>query len=115
MRSLRSGAALLGLLSLLRPGTTSAQPGSSTDAPSVDAPRSDDELIASGIALRKTGHDAEALAVFQRAYAARPSARAMAQAALAHQALTDWREQRKDCWPRCTIPTIRGSPSIERS
>jgi PEGA domain-containing protein len=49
-------------------------------------------LLAGGIALRKQGRDAEALAMFEQAYALRPSSRAIAQMALAHQALAQWIE-----------------------
>ncbi len=52
----------------------------------------DDELIASGIDLRKQGRDAEALAMFEQAYAKHASPRAVAQIALAHHALAQWRE-----------------------
>jgi hypothetical protein len=51
-----------------------------------------EELIAQGVALRKQGEDAQALALFERAYALLPSPRAIAQVALAHQALGHWRE-----------------------
>jgi hypothetical protein len=44
------------------------------------------------VALRKQGRDAEALATFERARALHPSSRAVAQVALAHQALAQWRE-----------------------
>jgi tetratricopeptide (TPR) repeat protein len=43
--------------------------------------------IDEGIALRERGRDAEALALFERAYAETPTARALAQIALAEQAL----------------------------
>lgn len=49
-----------------------------------------DELIASGIRLRRDHRDAEALTEFQRAYALEPSPRALAQIALAEQALSSW-------------------------
>jgi hypothetical protein len=52
----------------------------------------DDRLIADGVSLRKAGKDAAALALFEIAYAQHPSARAVAQMALAHQALGQWRE-----------------------
>ncbi|HEY2517321.1 MAG TPA: hypothetical protein VGI39_40890 [Polyangiaceae bacterium] len=51
-----------------------------------------DQLIGDGIALRKEGRDAEALALFERAQAHHPTARAVAQIALAHQALSHWPE-----------------------
>jgi len=49
-------------------------------------------LSAKGVALRKAGQDAEALALFERAFELRPSPRGVAQIALAHQALAHWRE-----------------------
>lgn len=55
----------------------------------------DDALIDRGVALREEGRDREALAEFERAYALRPTARARAQIALAHQALGDWVEAEK--------------------
>ncbi|MFO0682281.1 MAG: PEGA domain-containing protein [Sandaracinus sp.] len=45
------------------------------------------ELIEHGVALREDGRDDEALAIFQRAYDTEPSAQALAQIALAEQAL----------------------------
>jgi hypothetical protein len=51
-----------------------------------------EELLAKGVRLRKEGQDAEALAVFERAYAQSPSPRALGQLALAQQALARWRE-----------------------
>lgn len=47
-------------------------------------------LIKEGVALRKSGHNAEALALFRRAFDAQPSGRAEAQIALAEQALGAW-------------------------
>jgi hypothetical protein len=63
-----------------------------------------DQLIADGIALRKRGEDAEALAVFERTYRLFPSARAAAQIALAQQALGHWREAE-----RGLFEALRGS------
>jgi hypothetical protein len=51
---------------------------------------SGDDLISSGLALRKLGKDRDALALFDRAVAVHPTARAVAQIALAHQALGEW-------------------------
>ncbi len=51
-----------------------------------------DELITTGIRLRREGHDAEALGTFERAYAQHATPRAAAQIALAHHALAQWRE-----------------------
>lgn len=50
-----------------------------------------DDLVAQGIALRRSGQDAQALAVFQRAEALEPgSARIQVHLAAAHQALGEW-------------------------
>jgi tetratricopeptide (TPR) repeat protein len=56
------------------------------------AEESDEGLIRAGVALRKQGRNLEALAEFRRAYAQQPSPRAMAQIALAEQALGRWIE-----------------------
>jgi tetratricopeptide (TPR) repeat protein len=45
------------------------------------------DLVEQGIALREQGRDAEALALFEQAYAQAPSPRTLAQIALAEQAL----------------------------
>jgi len=49
-----------------------------------------DALIKHGLLLRRQGKDTEALDEFRRAYAAKPSARGLAQIALAEQALGRW-------------------------
>lgn len=49
-----------------------------------------DALTKEGLSLRRQRHDADALSVFLRAYALRPSARVLAQVALAEQALGRW-------------------------
>jgi PEGA domain len=59
-------------------------------AQSSQTAEANDALIANGVALRKEGRDIEALAVFRRAYAVHPSPRALAQIALANQALAHW-------------------------
>jgi PEGA domain-containing protein len=86
-RSIRCAVAASALV-LGSPCAAVAQEPSS--APGQEA--TDEELIAKGVTLRKLGRDAEALAAFERAEAFRPSARAVAQIALAHQALAQWRE-----------------------
>ena len=48
------------------------------------------DLVARGVALRARGRDAEAAELFQRAYAMDASAKALAQLALAEQALGRW-------------------------
>ncbi len=60
--------------------------------PCVVAAQSADELLEQGIAQRRAGDDTAALATFQRAYDATPSARAAAQLGLVHQALGQWVE-----------------------
>ncbi|HKP60923.1 MAG TPA: PEGA domain-containing protein [Polyangiales bacterium] len=50
----------------------------------------DADPIAQGVALRRQGKNAEALEVFRRAYERDPSPRALAQIALAQQALGNW-------------------------
>jgi tetratricopeptide (TPR) repeat protein len=81
-------AVMAGALVLARQGASVAQEPPSA----VGEVPTDEELLAKGVALRRIGRDAEALAAFERANALRPSARAAAQIALAHQALAQWRE-----------------------
>ncbi|MFO0604490.1 MAG: tetratricopeptide repeat protein [Polyangiales bacterium] len=50
-----------------------------------------DALVREGVSLRRQQRDAEALAAFERAWAARPSPMVRAQVALAEQALGRWR------------------------
>src|ERR1700710_859420 len=47
-------------------------------------------LLRQGVALRRAGHDAEALKLFQQAYQIEPTPRALAQMAAAEQALGKW-------------------------
>ncbi len=61
-------------------------------APDRGAQESSESLIQRGIALRREGANREALDAFAQAFAFRPSPRARAQLALAHQALGDWVE-----------------------
>jgi tetratricopeptide (TPR) repeat protein len=58
-------------------------------------PKAEDR-IAKGVRLRRDHRDAEALSEFQRAYAENPSARALAQIALAEQALSSWVQAEQD-------------------
>jgi hypothetical protein len=85
-RSTSLGCAALGAFLLL--ASPCRADGRASPAPSEAAV--DDPLIAQGIDLRKRGLDAEALALFLRANEERPSARAVAQIALAEQALGRW-------------------------
>jgi hypothetical protein len=84
--ALRSALALhvtllaLGLPALLASPVAQAQAASA------------DELIEQGIAQRRAGDDAGALATFRQAYAASPTPRAAAQLGLVHQALGQWVE-----------------------
>jgi hypothetical protein len=71
----------------------SACPAGAQEPSSATSPGpTDEELITKGVALRKDGQDAEALVVFERAYALHATPRAVVQMALAHQALGQWRE-----------------------
>lgn len=54
------------------------------------ADEDDEALLHQGVELRKQGRNAEALALFERAYEIDPSARALAQVALAEQSLGHW-------------------------
>lgn len=56
----------------------------------ADAASEAEVLLVEGVKLREQGRDEEALAVFKRALAKAPSARARAQVALAEQALGMW-------------------------
>jgi tetratricopeptide (TPR) repeat protein len=78
-------ALFVGLLILARPAVAWGQ-----DELSGGVDASAEELLSSGVALRKQGRDAEALAAFERAYALQPSPRAQAQIALAREALAQW-------------------------
>jgi hypothetical protein len=57
---------------------------------SAHAQADDETLLRQGVEFRKQGKNEDALAAFQRAYELRPSKRAMAQVALAEQALGHW-------------------------
>jgi hypothetical protein len=70
--------------------TQPATPVATSTAPSPVAPADADALIAQGVALRTQQRDAEALALFERAHGMTPSPRALAQIALAEQALNRW-------------------------
>jgi len=62
----------------------------------ADAPASEDALIEHGLALREARNDAAALETFRQAYALKHGARALAQVALAEQALARWVEAEVD-------------------
>jgi hypothetical protein len=64
-------------------------------APSASA-ENPDEMIERGIQLREQGKDDEALGWFKRAYQASPTPRALAQIALAEQALGQWVPAERD-------------------
>jgi hypothetical protein len=64
--------------------------------PALADPVDADALLKEGIALRRAGRDREALEVFRRAYALSPSPHALAQVALAEQAIGAWVEAEAD-------------------
>lgn len=68
------------------------------------------ELIDEGLTLREQGRDAEALALFQRAYELEPSGQARAQLGLAHQALAQW----VDAYEHVTAALAMGDPWVAR-
>jgi serine/threonine-protein kinase len=82
---MRRGA-LLGIAFLASCPSTSAR-AQDTDA---------DAFIRKGLELRRLRHDAEALEAFRRAYALKATPRALAQIALAEQALGDWVDAEAD-------------------
>jgi tetratricopeptide (TPR) repeat protein len=79
------------LISALCSGGAQAQAPAPVTAP-VTAPAAAeaDALILQGLKLREQGQDAEALELFKRAQELAPTPRALAQRALAEQALGDW-------------------------
>ena len=84
--ALRSALALF--VTLLTPGLPTLGAPCVVHAQAASA----DELIEQGIAQRRAGDDAGALATFRQAYAASPTPRAAAQLGLVHQALGQWVE-----------------------
>lgn len=70
-----------------------------------------DQLIDRGVDLRREGKDALALELFEEAYARSQSTRALAQVALAHQALGDWLRAEA----QLTRALAEGGPWIERN
>ena len=64
--------------------------------PALATPGPADEAIAHGVELRRLHRDEEALADFQRAYSIEPTARALAQIALAEAALEQWSSAEAD-------------------
>lgn len=82
------GEALAQTAPVSAPG--SAPGPAAAPAPGVTEVAESDALILEGVKLREQGKDAEALAVFVRAQALAPTPRALAQRALAEQALGDW-------------------------
>jgi hypothetical protein len=80
---------LLSLSLMVAPQLGAAQAPPQNSAP-VAAPTQAEALIAEGVALRTQQRDAEALTRFEEANRLAPSARALAQIALAEQALNRW-------------------------
>ena len=78
-------------------------------AAATDSAADADALIQKGIELRKAGQDRQALAEFERAFSLYGSVRALAQMALAEQALGLWREAHEhlqQALPRMDDPWI---------
>lgn len=67
-----------------------AQGPAPAPAPAVDEVAESDALILQGVKLREQGRDEEALKLFVRAQEIAPTPRALAQRALAEQAIGDW-------------------------
>lgn len=70
--------------------------GNAAAAGAVETGPTEEELLDRGIALRERRDDAAALDAFRRAYALKKGARALAQVALAEQALGRWVEAEVD-------------------
>jgi len=68
----------------------------SLTSPSARGEGGEASLMEKGIQLRREHRDAEALAIFRRAHSANPTPRALAQIALAEQALGQWVEAERD-------------------
>jgi hypothetical protein len=62
----------------------------------ADGQGEDEALVQRGLEARRAGHDADALVLFQQAYALRATPRAQAQVALAEQALGQWLAAERD-------------------
>jgi hypothetical protein len=98
------------LVALVAPAAAAQEPA----APPAPAPAVDDEserLIALGVERRRAGDDQEALALFTRADAVRPSGHARAQMGLALQALGRWVEAERAL--TAVLPR-RDDPWVER-
>jgi len=88
---------LIPLISLAAPAMAAAPPPPGAVAPAAPsgpvvpgAAPSEEDLISRGIALREARNDVAALDAFRQAYDVKKSARALAQVALAEQALGRW-------------------------
>ena len=93
MQGRRPRAAALAQLALWIAGSCGTLPSAHAQASSYpDAAAAENVLIQRGIELRRTGEDRLALAEFERAFSSQGSVRALAQMALAEQALGLWRE-----------------------
>lgn len=75
----------------------------------LSAAAGSEELVEQGLDLRRKGEDAQALKLFEQAYAQEPSPRVLAQIALAHQALGHWVEAES----KLLVALEQGGPWIE--
>lgn len=90
VRSSLAPAPWLVLLLVMASPTAHGQGPAAAPAPAVSEVAQSDELILQGLKLREQGKDAEALQLFIRAQELAPTPRALAQRALAEQAVGAW-------------------------
>jgi len=90
VRSARAAWACWAPLLVALAASAHAQGPAAAPAPAVAEVAESDALILQGLKLREQGKDGEALKLFVRAQELAPTPRALAQRALAEQALGDW-------------------------
>ncbi len=100
-----------GFAALVAVGVTWSS-GASAQSTGPDAQQRAESLVEQGVALRQRGDDDGALERFREAYALVPSARSLAQIALAEQAIGDWLRADRDLRQALAA---RDEPWIERN